>query len=97
MGPIKAANQKVSATVRNNYNLTYFNLWWRRMQREGEKEGKERAQREEAGRRKEMLRRSLMMRKKRKTALLSEVDKGIELNNPEVMNEEQSVSKGGME
>ena len=56
------------------------------MLREGEKEGKDRAQREEAGRRKEMLRRSLMMRKKRKTALLSEVDRGNELNNLEVMN-----------
>ena len=35
---IKAEKQKVLATVRNNYNLTYFNLWWRRMLREGEKE-----------------------------------------------------------
>ena len=58
---------------------------------EGEKEGKERAQREEAVKRKEMLRRSLMMRKKRKTALLSEVDRGNDLNNPEGMNKEHSV------
>ena len=59
--------------MRCNYNLSYFNLWWKRMLREGEKEGKERVQREEASRRKEMLRR-LLMKKKKKTALLSEVD-----------------------
>ena len=48
------------------------------MQREGEKEGKERVQREEASRRKEMLRRMLM---KKKTALLSKVAKENKLNN----------------
>ena len=36
-----------------------------------------------------------MMRKKRKTALLSEVDKGIELNSPEVLNKEENVNIDG--
>ena len=54
--------------MRCNYNLSYFNLWWKRMLREGE--------REEAIRRKEMLRRKLKM--KRKTTLVSEVDKNNE-------------------
>ena len=52
------------------------------MLREGEKEEKERAQREGAGRRKEILRSMILMRERReKTALMSEVDRGNVLNN----------------
>ena len=48
------------------------------MHREGVKEGKERAQSEEASRRKERMRRMLMMKK---AALLSKVSKENKLNN----------------
>ena len=62
--------------MRCNYNLSYFNLWWKRMQREGEREGKERIKREEDTKKREMFKRLLRRKSKaRKTAQLSEVDK----------------------
>ena len=81
----KAAKRKVSAKEKCSYNLAYFNLWWRRMLREGEKEEKERAQREGAVRRKETVKRRILMRKERrnKTALMSEVDEENESNSQE--------------
>jgi hypothetical protein len=48
------------------YNLANFNLWWRRMLREVEKEEKERVQREGAARRKETVRRRISMSKEKK-------------------------------
>jgi hypothetical protein len=55
------------------------------MLREGEKEEKERAQREGAVRRKETVKRRILMRKERrnKTALMSEVDEENESNSQE--------------
>ena len=61
------------------------------MLREGEKEGKERVQREEASRRKEMLRRLLM---KKKITLESKVDEKDELTNQELMNSEHIIIEG---
>ena len=62
------------------------------MLREGEKEEKERAQREGAGRRKEILRSMILMRERReKTALMSEVDRGYVLTNQEYRNQEKDI------
>ena len=72
--------------MRCNYNLSYFNLWWKRMQREGEREGKEKSQREEETKKRERFRRLLKRKSKtRKTAELLEVDKndGKKLTNQE--------------
>ena len=64
------------------------------MLREGEKEEKERAQREGAARRKETVRRRISMRKERreKTALMWEVDGENELNSQKYRSIEDDIT-----
>ena len=93
----KTAKRKVLAKERCSYNLAYFNLWWRRMLREGEKDEKERAQRESMTRRKETVRKKILMRKEKrgKTALLSDVggEPILSLNSKSLDDDDDITSK----